>query len=127
MLVDSEYDEKRDDVAIITPDTNDSMEDVEPDPEPRADEFEAFMRKHMPEVPDQETESESYNTWEIKGWRTMGRREHGPTFECGGHPWRVLFFPAGNNVEYASFYLEQGYEEGQVPEDWYACVQFMLV
>ena len=39
---------------------------------------------------------------------------------------RVLFFPFGNNVDYASFYLEQGFED-KPPEDWYACVQFMLV
>lgn len=43
---------------------------------------------------------------------------------------RVLLFPFGNNVDYASFYLEQGYEEGdeqKLPEGWYACVQFTLV
>ncbi|KAF2021184.1 cysteine proteinase [Aaosphaeria arxii CBS 175.79] len=129
MLVDSEYDEKRDDVAIINPDADESMDDAEADsePEPRADEYDAFMKKHMPELPDQETEAEAHHTWEIKEWRTLSRREHGPVFECGGNPWRILFFPYGNNVDYASFYLEQGYEEKKVPDDWYACVQFMLV
>lgn len=39
---------------------------------------------------------------------------------------RVLFFPYGNNVEYASFYLEQGHDD-KPPEDWYACVQFAIV
>lgn len=39
---------------------------------------------------------------------------------------RILAFPFGNNVEYASFYLEQAYEE-KPKEDWYACVQFTLV
>ncbi|KAF2023278.1 ubiquitin carboxyl-terminal hydrolase-like protein [Setomelanomma holmii] len=126
MLVDSEYDEKQD-VAIITPDTDDQMDEVDAEPEPRADEYEAFMKKHMPELPDQETEAETHHTWEIKDWRTLTRREQGPVFESGGHPWRILFFPYGNNVDFASFYLEQGYEEKQMPEDWYACVQFMLV
>jgi ubiquitin carboxyl-terminal hydrolase 7 len=126
MLVDPEYDEKQD-VAIITPDADDSMDDADKEPAPRADEYEAFMQKHMPELPDQETEAEAYHTWEITDWRTLSRREHGPVFECGGHPWRILFFPYGNNVDFASFYLEQGHEEKQVPEDWYACVQFMLV
>jgi ubiquitin carboxyl-terminal hydrolase 7 len=126
MLVDSEYDEKAD-VAIITPDTDDAMAEGEPEPEPRADEFEAFMKKHMPELPDQETEAEVINTWELKDWRNLTRREHGPVFECGGHPWRILFFPFGNNVDFASFYLEQAHEEDKIPEDWYACVQFMLV
>lgn len=127
MLVDSEYDEKS--VAIITPESDDQMDVVEGEVEvePRADEFEAFRKKHMPEIEDQETEAETYSTWEIKDWRNLPRREHGPTFECGGTPWRVLFFPFGNNVDFASFYLEQGHDEKEMPEDWYACVQFMLV
>lgn len=44
---------------------------------------------------------------------------------------RILLFPFGNNVDFASFYLEQGREEGdegeKAPEGWYACVQFTLV
>ena len=39
---------------------------------------------------------------------------------------RVLFFPYGNHVEHASFYLEQAWEK-EPPEDWYACVQFALI
>ena len=73
-----------------------------------------------------ETLDEVHNTWHIERWRNMGRKEHGPTFECGGSPWRVLFFPYGNQVDSASFYLEHGYETDP-PEDWYACVQFALV
>ncbi len=38
----------------------------------------------------------------------------------------MLFFPSGNNVDFASFYLEQAHED-RGPEDWYACVQFGLV
>ncbi|KAF2865809.1 hypothetical protein BDV95DRAFT_553981 [Massariosphaeria phaeospora] len=130
MLVDAEFDEKQD-VAIITPDADDADADAdamdEVEPEPRADEHEAFMRKHMPELADQETEAEAFHTWELSDWRSMTRREQGPVFNCGGHPWRILFFPYGNNVDYASFYLEQGHEEKDMAEDWYACVQFMLV
>lgn len=40
---------------------------------------------------------------------------------------RILMFPFGNNVECCSFYLEQGFEEGQQPEGWSCCVQFALV
>lgn len=40
---------------------------------------------------------------------------------------RVLMFPTGNNVDYASFYLEHGYGDGGVPEDFACCVQFGLV
>ncbi|KAI8933294.1 hypothetical protein NX059_009921 [Plenodomus lindquistii] len=127
MVIDHDYDEKTD-VAIITPDdVDDHMDDVDAEPEPRADEYDAFFKKHLPESPDYETEAEAHHTWEITDWRTLTRREHGPIFECGGHPWRILFFPYGNNVDFASFYLEQAYEEKQMPDDWYACVQFMLV
>lgn len=73
-----------------------------------------------------ETLDEAHNTWHIKNWRNLQRKEHGPVFECGGSPWRVLFFPFGNQVDCASFYLEHGHES-EPPEDWYACVQFALV
>jgi ubiquitin carboxyl-terminal hydrolase 7 len=128
MVIEPEFDEKQH-VAIITPDdTDDRMDGVDQeDPEPRADGYDAFVKKYMPVPPDLEMEAETRQTWEIRDWRTLTRREHGPTFDCAGHPWRILFFPYGNNVDFASFYLEQGHEEKQVPEDWYACVQFMLV
>lgn len=74
---------------------------------------------------DLEIETEGHHTWNIENWRNLPRKEHGPVFEVGGHPWRILFFPFGNNCEYASLYLEQGHEE--IPKDWYACVQFTLV
>lgn len=128
MLVDSDSysysDEKQQDVAIISPD--DSME--EPEQEPRADDFDAMRARFMPANPDLEIAAETTNTWDIDSWRTLPRRTHGPTFDCGGHPWRILFFPAGNNAsEAVSFYLEQGFADEKPPEDWYACVQFMLV
>lgn len=124
MLVDSDYDEKQQDVAIISPD--DSMD--ESDQLPRADDFDAMRARYLPEVPDLETESEALDTWDIENWRAQPKRTHGPVFQAGGHPWRVLFFPAGNNAsEAVSFYLEQGFVDEQPPENWYACVQFMLV
>jgi ubiquitin carboxyl-terminal hydrolase 7 len=123
MALDADFDEKQD-VAIISPD--DSMDDAEPEPELRADDVEAMKKRYMLDLPDLEVESEAVHTWEIEGWRTMMRREHGPVFKAGEHPWRVLFFPQGNNVDHASFYLEHGFED-KPPESWYACVQFMLV
>lgn len=125
MLVDSEYDEKQD-VAIISPDEPDSMDGMEAEVPPRADDFQAMLERYMPELPDQEVEDEAINTWEIQNWRDLGRREHGPVFKCGGSDWRILFFPSGNNVEHTSLYLEQGFEE-KPREDWYACVQFLIV
>ena len=124
MLVDDDYDEKQPDVAIISPD--DSMD--EPDQEPRADDFDAMRARYMPQNPDLEVEAEATNTWTIDDWKTLPKRTHGPSFQAGGYPWRILFFPAGNNAsEAVSFYLEQGFADEQPPENWYACVQFMLV
>ncbi|KAI9654798.1 MAG: hypothetical protein M1821_005792 [Bathelium mastoideum] len=124
MLVEPQDYEEKQDVAIISPD--DPLEDADQEPEIRADNFEEIQAKFMAELPDQETESEAHHTWHIQGWRQLTRREHGPVFECGKHPWRILFFPYGNNVDCASFYLEQGFGD-KPPDDWCACVQFMLV
>ncbi|KAF1981728.1 cysteine proteinase [Aulographum hederae CBS 113979] len=123
MMVDSDYDDKQD-VAIIAPD--DAMDGVEAEPETRADDFEAMRKRFMPDLPDLEIETDAVHTWEIEHWRKLAKREHGPVFKSGEHPWKVLFFPFGNNVEFASFYLEHGFDD-KPPEDWYACVQFMLV
>jgi hypothetical protein len=103
MLVDSDYDEKQQDVAIISPE-DDSMEEVAVQ-EPRADDYAAMRERFLPEDPDLEIESETTYTWDIKDWRTLPRRHHSPTFKTGDHPWKVLFFPAGNNAnESVSFY-----------------------
>jgi ubiquitin carboxyl-terminal hydrolase 7 len=82
--------------------------------------------KVLVDIEDTEWIAETHNTWHIENWRNLARKERGPTFECGGFPWRVLFFPYGNGVDCASFYLEHGFNEGP-PADWYACIQFSLV
>ncbi|KAH8146865.1 uncharacterized protein LAJ45_09239 [Morchella importuna] len=129
MLIDNvEQDpEKQQDVTIISPQQSLDSESIEEkDAIMMADNFDA-MRKHLlPDDPAFETEDETTFTWKIENWRKMERRSHSPIFHCGGDPWRVLFFPHGNNCEYASFYLEQGYAE-KPPENWYKCVQFGLV
>ena len=85
------------------------------------------MKKHVfGPLEDLEVETEAHHTWHIEKWNTLQKREHGPTFTCGDTPWRVLFFPNGNQVDSASFYLEHGFENDP-PEDWYACVEFALV
>lgn len=140
MLLDSDYDEKHltpteddtDNVAIISPDEADSMvDDTDTASEaapPRADNWEAMRDRFLPIVPDYETLDEQVHQWDISDWRGLPKRSHGPTFECGGHPWRVLFFPAGNAAqESVSFYLEQGFGDEKPPDKWYACAQFMLV
>ncbi|KAL2825982.1 hypothetical protein BDW59DRAFT_145700 [Aspergillus cavernicola] len=113
---------------------NDRTDDVvvsqsgseEPEAEPPADDFPAMIARLLPRDPDLETAHEAWDTWKIQDWRKLKKKEHGPTFQCGGSPWRVLFFPYGNHVEHASFYLEHAWEN-EPPENWYACVQFALV
>lgn len=122
MAIDSEYDEKLE-VAEIPGD--ESMDEAEPEPQIRADDFDAVKKRHMPLLEGLEVEAEAIDTWTIENWRNLPKRTNGPVFHSGGYPWRVLFFPQGNNVDHASFYLEHGFQE-KVPDDWYACAQFML-
>ncbi|RMD43270.1 hypothetical protein DV735_g1801, partial [Chaetothyriales sp. CBS 134920] len=105
------------------PEENGEAEDAS---RPRADDFDAFEKIALPDLEDLEVEDRAHHTWHIKHWRTLPRKEHGPVFHCGGAPWRVLFFPFGNQVDCASFYLEHGFET-EPPADWYMCVNFALV
>lgn len=123
MAIDSDYDEKLE-VAEIPGD--ESMDEAEPpEPQIRADDFDAIKKRHMPLLEGLEVEAEATDTWTIENWRNLPKRTNGPVFHSGGYPWRVLFFPQGNNVDHASFYLEHGFQD-KVPDDWYACAQFML-
>ncbi|TQB70857.1 hypothetical protein MPDQ_008023 [Monascus purpureus] len=132
MLVD-EYEQyhnnnnDRTDVVVVSRSGSEELEqEQEPEPEPLANDYPAMMARCLPKIPDLETEDEAYHTWHIQDWRKMRHKEHGPIFQCAGSPWRILFFPYGNHVEHASFYLEQAWEK-EPPENWYACVQFALV
>ncbi|KAH6707477.1 ubiquitin carboxyl-terminal hydrolase-like protein [Leptodontidium sp. MPI-SDFR-AT-0119] len=110
--------DSKDDVAIIDPD----------ELGPRADEFETMIETVLTPLPELPPTLEiKTHTWEIENWKDLPRRTKGPIFYAGGHPWRVLMFPNGNNVDYVSFYLEHGYEESELPEDFTCCVQFGLV
>ncbi|KAL8923049.1 MAG: hypothetical protein Q9172_003295 [Xanthocarpia lactea] len=123
MLMD-DYDvgDEKSDVAEITPDSStDEPQEV------LASDYDAMKARILPPVPDLEIQTETVFTWEIENYRSLTRKERSPKFECGGHPWRILLFPFGNNVDYASLYLEQAHEEeDKPPENWYACVQFTL-
>lgn len=125
MLID-DYDvvDEKQDVANITPDDSaDESEAV-----PLADDYEAMKARLLPKSPDLEIESEAVHTWNIENYRSLSKKERGPKFDCGGHPWRILLFPFGNNADFASFYLEQGHDDTDKPPDgWYACAQFTLV
>lgn len=127
----SEFDEKQtDEVTNITPDESLDGHQGGPmetqDSIPSADDFEAMKKEYFKVPEDLESLAETTYTWNIHDWNQLARKLHSDTFECGGAPWRVLFFPFGNGQnENCSFYLEHGFDK--VPDDWYACVQFMLV
>ena len=40
---------------------------------------------------------------------------------------QLFLYPQGNNVKFVSVYLRSVYDEGYIPEDWYACAQFAVV
>ncbi|KAF5005389.1 hypothetical protein FDECE_8153 [Fusarium decemcellulare] len=67
------------------------------------------------------------HTWTVENWRSLSKKEHGPVFQAGGFPWRILLFPHGNNIDQCSIYLEHGFDADSVPENWSCCVQFALV
>jgi ubiquitin carboxyl-terminal hydrolase 7 len=172
LLMDNDYDviDERPEVATITP----GISIDEPEPEPGADNcrysvaeerrlntarmwsdrvLDEFMKARvLPKIPDLEVDSEAVHTWDIENYRHLSKKERGPKFDCGGHPWcvvwrtlvlplsfghfnqayhsdrQILLFPFGNNADFASFYLEQGHDEENKPEEgWYACAQFTLV
>ncbi|KAL2889523.1 putative ubiquitin carboxyl-terminal hydrolase 5 [Ceratocystis lukuohia] len=70
---------------------------------------------------------DAVNTWSVENWRSMSKKEHGPIFQAGGFPWRILLFPNGNNVDHCSIYLEHAFQPQEIPPNWSCCVQFALV
>lgn len=105
MLID-DYDvvDEKPDLATITPD--DSAD--EPEAEPMADDCkflgrmldlirpvrcltdildEAMKARVLVKLPDLEIESEAIHTWNIENYRGLSKKERGPKFDCGGHPW----------------------------------------
>lgn len=116
---------------------NDSATDVSPDapvgtdPEsdlPLANDFEAMKELiFTPLIEEPPVLDDVINTWTVEQWRTLRKKEHGPVFQAGGYPWRILLFPYGNNVDHCSVYLEHGFDPSNVPDDWVCCVQFSLV
>ncbi|ORX89747.1 ubiquitin carboxyl-terminal hydrolase 5 [Basidiobolus meristosporus CBS 931.73] len=64
--------------------------------------------------------------WHVTNWRHLEKRITGPEFEVGGHKWRILLFPFGNNnQECTSIYLDYA-DPKAAPPGWHVCVQFAL-
>ena len=51
---------------------------------------EAMKARVLPKSPDLEVESEAVHTWNIENYRSLSKKERGPRFDCGGHPWYVI-------------------------------------
>ncbi|KAK7967391.1 ubiquitin carboxyl-terminal hydrolase [Apiospora aurea] len=134
MVVDSSDDyvvpaeNEKEPVAIINPDSLDTDVD-QPENVTLATDFETMKELVLPPLLEEpKILDDAVDTWTIESWRNLSKREHGPVFQAGGFPWRILLFPFGNNVDQASVYLEHGFEDpSKVPDDWSCCVQFGLV
>ncbi|UPK93680.1 hypothetical protein LCI18_004615 [Fusarium solani-melongenae] len=115
-------------VAIINPDNLEHGEADQLQDLPMANDHEAMKELCLPPLIDEPKILGDYNhTWTVENWRTLSKKEHGPIFQAGGFPWRILLFPHGNNIDQCSIYLEHGFEADSVPENWSCCVQFALV
>ncbi|KAJ9139474.1 Ubiquitin carboxyl-terminal hydrolase [Pleurostoma richardsiae] len=119
--------EERDNLAIINPDHLETeaehLQDL-----PVATDFNAMKEIVLPPlIEEPRVLEDQVDTWTVEGWTNLSKKEHGPIFEAGGYPWRILLFPYGNNVDQCSIYLEHGFEPNAIPEDWSCCVQFALV
>ncbi|KAG6198704.1 hypothetical protein E4U10_006319 [Claviceps purpurea] len=120
---------EKDSVAIINPD---GLEQEDSDQQsqdlPLANDYETMTEMVLPPLSDEpKILEDAHNTWTVQDWRTLGKKEHGPIFQAGGFPWRILLFPHGNNTDQCSIYLEHGFEADAIPENWNCCVQFSLV
>ncbi|KAG5287317.1 ubiquitin carboxyl-terminal hydrolase [Histoplasma capsulatum G186AR] len=101
---------------------------MENEPNPLANNYDAMMAKLLPVDPTLETADQSHFTWCLPNWTKLEKTELGPKFECGGSRWRVLLHPYGNQQnQHLSIYLKHGFDEGELPVHWNACVQFSLV
>ncbi|KAG8763667.1 hypothetical protein FRC11_014280 [Ceratobasidium sp. 423] len=90
---------------------------------------EAFAAKQLPDL-GHEVEDFQVYTWKLSKWRQLEKKITSPDFDCGGHRWRILLFPAGNSNsppnDTVSIYLDYANPKN-APEGWHACAQFALV
>ncbi|KAG5518673.1 hypothetical protein PMAC_002642 [Pneumocystis sp. 'macacae'] len=91
-----------------------------------ANEYEKMMGKLLPTLPDLETICETYYTWHVESWQSLGRKAYSPEFTSGNFIWRMLVFPYGNyQNDQFSIYLECQPSDRMAV--WYCCAQFCIV
>eukprot|EP00897_Mesotaenium_endlicherianum_P006819 jgi/Mesen1/6165/ME000317S05299 len=65
-------------------------------------------------------------SWELTGFTKLkDKKQYSDAFMIGGHKWRVLIFPRGNNVDFLSIYLDVP-ETNQLPVGWTRYAHFTL-
>ncbi|KAL9238674.1 hypothetical protein vseg_013065 [Gypsophila vaccaria] len=65
-------------------------------------------------------------TWKIENFNRLSTKKHySEVFVVGGHKWRILIFPKGNNVDFLSMYLDVA-DSTSLPYGWSRYAQFSL-
>ncbi|KAJ1404792.1 TRAF-like [Sesbania bispinosa] len=64
-------------------------------------------------------------TWTINDFSRLPEKVYSSSFFVGGHKWRILLFPKGNNVDYLSMYLDVTDSE-TMPHGWSRPAHFSL-
>ncbi|XP_047317730.1 ubiquitin C-terminal hydrolase 13-like isoform X2 [Impatiens glandulifera] len=65
-------------------------------------------------------------TWSIENFsRLNAKKLYSEIFNVGGHKWRILIFPKGNNVDHMSMYLDVA-DAATLPYGWSRHAQFSL-
>ncbi|GBG84805.1 hypothetical protein CBR_g39181 [Chara braunii] len=81
--------------------------------------------ENQPSVAAEDPHSGTFR-WPIDNFSKLNVRKHySEMFTVGGHKWRVLIFPKGNNVDHLSIYLDVA-DSGTLPYGWSRCAQFTL-
>ncbi|RKP32671.1 cysteine proteinase [Metschnikowia bicuspidata] len=102
-----------------------------------------FCSRILKPVPDYPVIEETHYVWEISDWNAIKRtpKLQSPSFQCGGHTWRITLFPRSNS-EALSIYLEPQHPKNETgsdvsdqspekrskttPTSWYVCTLFAL-
>ncbi|KAK7256510.1 hypothetical protein RIF29_29961 [Crotalaria pallida] len=88
-----------------------------------------FWSRPVVEMENQKTREEVFEkfTWTVKNFSKLNtNRLYSENFFIGGHPWRILIYPKGNNVNYFSVYLDAG-DTANLPYGWTRFAKFKLI
>lgn len=77
-----------------------------------------FCGRILKPVPDYPVIEEKHYVWEISDWNAIKRtpKLQSPSFQCGGHTWRITLFPRSNS-EALSIYLEPQHPKNETGYD----------